>query len=468
MCQALREKIQTRNASVSVIGLGYVGLPLAVSIVEAGFTVHGIDVNEKTVQGLLDGKSHIKDVSDGEVQEALSSGRFSPTCNFEVLACSDVVVICVPTPLRKSKDPDVSYILDAVGEIKQRLHPGMLVILESTTYPGTSDELIAAEFEKSGFRVGQDVFVCFSPERVDPGNQVYQTKNTPKVIGGVTPESGQLGALFYSQVVERVVPVSSARVAETVKLLENTFRSVNIALVNEMAMMCERMDIDVWEVIDAAATKPFGFMPFYPGPGIGGHCIPLDPMYLSWKAKSYGFYSKFIELASDINGNMPRHVVMKVAEALNLDGKAVRGSKILILGMAYKKNIGDVRESPGLELYRLLEELGAVVQYHDPYVQAFTDGPTKYVGVALSPDSLRSYDCVVVVTQHSCLPYEMVLRNAQLIVDTRNAFKRDPADKIIRLGTQTQRAVKPSPVSMWVTSHLVTPSTDVIGLSRLD
>lgn len=439
MHKVLRDKIEARRASVSVIGLGYVGLPLAISIAEAGFEVYGIDVSEKTIRGLSVGKSHIRDVSDQELQQTLASGHFSPTHSFEVLTGSDVVVICVPTPLRKSKDPDVSYILSAVSEIKQRLHPGMLVILESTTYPGTSDELIAAEFDRSGFRVGADVFVCFSPERVDPGNQVYQTKNTPKVIGGVTPESGELGALFYSQVVEKVVPVSSARVAETVKLLENTFRSVNIALVNEMALMCERMDIDVWEVINAAATKPFGFMPFYPGPGIGGHCIPLDPMYLSWKAKTYGFYNKFIELASDINGNMPRHVAAKVAEALNLYGKAVRGSRILILGMAYKKDISDVRESPSLELFKLLEAQGAHVQFHDPYVKSFLDGAIRYEGTPLVPASLSGYDCVVLATDHSCFDYHMISENARLIVDTRNAFRASLTPNIVLVGAGTHQ-----------------------------
>lgn len=438
--QVLRDKIGNKSAQVSVIGLGYVGLPLAVSIANAGFAVHGIDVNREKIRGLSSGRSHILDVSDQEIQGVLKSGRLLPTDDFAVLTDSDVVVICVPTPLRKSKDPDVSYILSAVGEIKQRLHSDMLVILESTTYPGTSNELIATEFERSGFTVGADVFVCFSPERVDPGNQKYDTRNTPKVIGGVTPVCGELGALFYSRVVERVVPVSSARVAETVKLLENTFRSVNIALVNEMALMCERMDIDIWEVIDAASTKPFGFMPFYPGPGIGGHCIPLDPMYLSWKAKSYGFHNKFIELASDINGNMPRHVAAKVAEALNSRGKAVLGTRILILGMAYKKDVSDTRESPSVELYRLLQIQGAEVDFHDPHVESFAEGEVTYQGVPLTPVSLADYDCVVLSTDHTDLDYAAIAQHANLVVDTRNAFRGDESPHIVRLGAPIRSA----------------------------
>lgn len=438
--QVLRHKIGNRSAQVSVIGLGYVGLPLAVSIANAGFAVHGIDVNREKIRGLSNGRSHIPDVSDQEIQGVLQSGRLLPTDDLEVLTNSDIVVICVPTPLRKSKDPDVSYILSAVGEIKQRLHSNMLVILESTTYPGTSNELIATEFERSGFRVGADVFVCFSPERVDPGNQKHKTRNTPKVIGGVTPACGEMGVLFYSRVVERVVPVSSARIAETVKLLENTFRSVNIALVNEMALMCERMDIDIWEVIDAASTKPFGFMPFHPGPGIGGHCIPLDPMYLSWKAKSYGFHNKFIELASDINGNMPRHVAAKVAEALNSRGKAVLGAKILILGMAYKRDVSDTRESPSVELYKLLQIQGAEVDFHDPHVESFAEGEVKYQGVPLTPVSLADYDCVVLSTDHTDFDYAAIAQHASLVVDTRNAFRGDQSPHIVRLGAPIRSA----------------------------
>lgn len=444
MAKALRDKIERKEVRTSVIGLGYVGLPLALTIAKAGFRVYGIDIDASKVQGLLNGRSHVLDVTDEEVAAAVGTGQFIPTTDYDVLAESDIVVICVPTPLRKSKDPDVSYILSAVDEIKARLHKEMLIILESTTYPGTSDELIAAEFEKMGYTVGSDVYVCFSPERVDPGNPVYKTENTPKVIGGVTPACTELGMAFYSQVIQKVIPVSSARVAETVKLLENTFRAVNIALVNEMTLMCERMNINIWEVIDAAATKPFGFMPFYPGPGIGGHCIPLDPMYLSWKAKSYGFHNKFIELASDINGNMPRYVVTKIAEALNLNGKAVQGSRILILGMAYKKDISDTRESPSLELYKMLAAQGAKVEYHDPYVKPFSEGTFEYKGVPLSRSSLAQYDCVVLSTNHSCFDYAMVAESAKLIVDTRNAFKDFDYPHIVRLGTPTP------PVEEWV------------------
>ncbi len=433
----IRRAIAARRATVAVIGQGYVGLPLAMAAAAAGYTVHGIDVDPDRVRRLAAGDSYVLDVSGEELRAALAAGRYRPTADFGVLASSDVAVICVPTPLRKSKDPDMSYIAGAVAEVKARLHRGMLIILESTTYPGTTDELIAAEVEKAGLRVGEDVFVCFSPERVDPGNAVYKTTNTPKVIGGVTPACTDVGTLFYGQVMERVVPVGSARVAEMVKLLENTFRAVNIGLVNEMALMCERMDIDIWEVVDAAATKPFGFMPFYPGPGIGGHCIPLDPMYLSWKAKAYDFYNKFIELASDINGNMPRHVVAKVAEALNLEGKPVRGSRVLILGMAYKRDIDDVRESPSLEIFRLLRLQGARVDFHDPHVPRIREAGEVVEGVALTAAGLGEYDCVVLATNHSAFDYPWIAAHARLILDTRNAFKGVGGGHILKLGKPT-------------------------------
>lgn len=431
------ERLEDKSANVSVIGQGYVGLPLALGISRAGFRVHGIDVDQRTVSELANGKSHIQDVDDSQVEGAIESGMFLPTSDFAVLVESDVVVICVPTPLRKTRDPDISHVLDAVSEIGRRLHSGMLIVLESTTYPGTSEELIVPEVERLGFQVGKDVFICFSPERIDPGNSVYGINNTPKVVGGITPECTRLGTLFYSQFVTRVVPVSSARVAETVKLLENTFRSVNIALVNEMAMMCERMSIDVWEVIRAAATKPFGFMTFYPGPGTGGHCIPLDPVYLSWKAKSYGFYNRFIDLASDINGNMPRHVVTKVAEALNSRRKPVLGSSILILGMAYKKDTNDMRESPSLELYRLLRAQGAHVDFHDPYIEYFMEGSVRHSSVSLTPTVLSGYDCILLATDHSVYDYRMIAEFGRLVVDTRNAFKDEWLPNVVRLGSPT-------------------------------
>lgn len=437
MCTSLLEKIGNRTARVSVIGQGYVGLPLALSIAEAGFHTWGIDVNSDRITLLRNGTSYIVDVPDSEVSKACAGGLFHPTTDFSVLSDSDVIIICVPTPLRKSKDPDVSYILSAMEEIKPRLHKQLLIILESTTYPGTTDELIAQEVERMGFQVGQDVFICFSPERVDPGNRVHNTKNTPKVIGGVTPACGQVGTTFYRQVMETVVPVSTARVAEMTKLLENTFRAVNIALVNELALMCERLGIDIWEVVDAAATKPFGFMPFYPGPGIGGHCIPLDPMYLSWKAKMYGFYDRFIELASDINANMPRHVVSKVAEALNLHSKALRGARILVLGVAYKKDVDDVRESPGIEIFGLLQAQGAEVEFHDPLVPRVRFGDAIVEGITLTAERLASYDCVVLVTNHSAFDYTWIAKHARLIVDTRNAFKGVAGAHIVRLGAPT-------------------------------
>lgn len=433
----VRRGIEARGVTVSVIGQGYVGLPLAMAIVRAGYRVNGLDIDPARVERLREGDSYVLDVSPSELEGALASRRFHPTTDFNVLRQSQIVIICVPTPLRKSKDPDVSFILNAVEQIKAHLNQGMLIILESTTYPGTTEELIAAEIEKGGYKVGKDVFVCFSPERVDPGNVVFKTTNTPKVIGGVTPNCTDLGVLFYSQVMEEVVPISSARVAEMVKLLENTFRAVNIGLVNELALMCERMDIDIWEVIEAAATKPFGFMPFYPGPGIGGHCIPLDPIYLSWKAKTYDFYNKFIELASDINGNMPRHVVTKIAEALNLEGKALRNARILILGMAYKRDIDDLRESPSLEVYRLLKLQGAGVDFHDPHICTIQEADGVAEGVPLTTASLAGYDCVVLATNHTAFDYRWIADHTRLILDTRNAFKGIDLPHILRLGAPT-------------------------------
>lgn len=422
---------------VAIIGQGYVGLPLAMSTVRAEFETYGIDIDSSRVQMLAHGDSYIVDVPDSELRQAVDSGRFHPTTDFGVITQCDVAIICVPTPLGKSKDPDVSFILSAVEKIKANLHAGMLIILESTTYPGTTDELIAAEIAKEGYRVGKDIFVCFSPERVDPGNPVFKTTNTPKVIGGVTPACTEHGAKFYSKIMDQVVPVSSARVAEMVKLLENTFRAVNIGLVNELALMCERMDIDIWEAIDAAATKPFGFMAFYPGPGIGGHCIPLDPMYLSWKAKMFDFYNKFIELASDINGNMPRHVVAKIGEVLNLEGKSLNGSRILLLGMAYKKDVDDLRESPGLEIYRLLRFHGARTDFFDPQMSSFKEENRIVNGIDLTASTLNEYDLAVLVTNHSAFDYRWISDHARLILDTRNAFKGVGASHILRLGTAT-------------------------------
>lgn len=429
----LKEKIINKKSMIGIIGLGYVGLPLAIEMAEAGFIVYGVDQNEEKTKQLCDGKSYIIDVNSTRVSNVVNKGLFYPGTDFKVIQRCDAVSICVPTPLRKTKDPDVSYINSAVSEIKKYMHKGLLITLESTTYPGTTEELILNEIEKLGYIVGEDFFVCFSPERVDPGNPVFHTKNTPKVIGGITPNCTEVGCLLYGQVLQNVVPVSSTKVAEMVKLLENTFRSVNIGLVNEIALMCDRMGINVWEVIEAAATKPFGFMPFYPGPGIGGHCIPLDPVYLSWKAKMFNFYNKFIELASDINGNMPRYVINKIMDALNMHGKCLKESKILILGMAYKKNIDDVRESPALDLYELLLEKEANVEYHDPYVPSFRSMNSVIHSVEVNSKEIKKYDCIVLATEHSCFDYKMIARNAQLIVDTRNGFKEHQKN-IVKLG----------------------------------
>jgi UDP-N-acetyl-D-glucosamine dehydrogenase len=420
----LLTRIQEKRATVCVVGLGYVGLPLAMEMVKKGFKVIGVNRGQEKVEQLLRGESYIIDVSDAEVKAAVESGRFSPTTDYAAIKDADTVSICVPTPLRKTKDPDVTFITASMEQMKPYLHDEMLIVLESTTYPGTTDELVRDEIEAMGYKVGENFFVAFSPERVDPGNQRYQTGNTPKIIGGTTPRCTEMAVALYGNTVDTIVPVSSTRAAEMAKLLENTFRSVNIALVNEMALLCERMDIDIWEVIDAAATKPFGFMPFYPGPGIGGHCIPLDPAYLSWKAKTFNFYHRFIELASDINGNMPRYVVGKIGELLNKHQKCINGSRILILGMAYKKDIDDLRESPALEIFYMLEEAGGLVEFGDELVGAFQhrDGEER-TSVSLAPEALAAYDIAILTTNHSYFDYEMIAERAQLVYDTRNAFR---------------------------------------------
>ncbi|MCK9223256.1 MAG: nucleotide sugar dehydrogenase [Limnochordia bacterium] len=430
----LKSKIMNRQAVVGVIGLGYVGLPLAVEMAKAGYKVIGIDLSKEKVKQLQVGKSFILDVSDKELQQVAANGNFEATTDYARVGEMDTISICVPTPLRKTKDPDITYITAAVRGIKEHMKKGTLIILESTTYPGTTEELVRAELEECGLEVGVDFFLCFSPERVDPGNKHYNTKNTPKIIGGTTPQCSRLASMLYENVLESVVTVSSTKVAETVKLLENTFRAVNIALVNEMALMCDRMGIDVWEVIDAAATKPFGFMKFTPGPGIGGHCIPIDPMYLSWKAKTYDFYNKFIELASDTNGNMPRYVVNKVSDALNLQRKCINGSRILLLGVAYKKDINDLRDSPGLELFRLLQEKGARTDFHDPFVDRFLDESTGDYVYGVGLDHIQEYDLVLLVTDHSSLDYRWIAANAQLVLDTRNAFAGIESSNIIKIG----------------------------------
>ena len=430
--QTLEEKILSRTARVGIIGLGYVGLPLAMEFARAGFSVTGIDIEPTKVARLNRGESYVQDVGADVLGALVESRKFRATTDFSVISELDTINIAVPTPLRKTKDPDMSYIVSACQAIAKYFGPGKLVILESTTYPGTTDELVLPMLERPGMKVGEQFFLCFSPERVDPGNAQFQTANIPKVVGGITPACTRLGALFYSQALETVVPVSSTSVAEMVKLLENTFRMINIGLVNEMALMCDRMDINVWEVIDAAATKPFGFMPFYPGPGLGGHCIPIDPFYLSWKTKQTGIEARFIELAGYINGQMPHFVVDKVQNALNDHSKPLRGSHVHILGVAYKRNIGDVRESPALDIILLLERRGARITYSDPYVPVLQlDGHQ----LTAQDDMEQSghADCVVVVTDHAGFDYPAILERAKLVVDTRNALKNHSSPKVVRL-----------------------------------
>jgi UDP-N-acetyl-D-glucosamine dehydrogenase len=430
--EALAEKISSRKAVAGIVGLGYVGLPLAMEFGRAGFSVVGFDVQQEKIDLLNAGTSYIQDVSSDVLAPLVTSGQFRATNDFSKLAEMDTINICVPTPLRKTKDPDMSFIVNSTEQIAQYLRPGTLVILESTTYPGTTDELVLPILEKSGLRVGEDFFVCFSPERVDPGNAKYQTRNIPKVVGGITPACTELGALFYAQSLDTVVPVTSTSVAEMVKLLENTFRMINIGLVNELAMMCDRMGINVWEVIDAAATKPFGFMPFYPGPGLGGHCIPVDPFYLAWKSRQQGIEARFIDLAGYINGQMPHFVVDKVQHALNEHRKPLRDSKIHVLGVAYKKNIEDVRESPALDIIHVLKQRGAVLSYSDPFVPHLRmDGLEMDSQDVLT--SCAAADCVVLITDHSAFDRDAILAASPVVVDTRNAFKGMQSEKLFRL-----------------------------------
>ena len=429
--KTLAGKIETHTARVGVVGLGYVGLPLAVEFAKAGFQVTGIDISEPKVRRVNAGDSYVGDVPSATLAPLVESGKLRATTDFAAVRDLDTINICVPTPLRKTKDPDMSFIVSSCQEIARYFHAGMLVILESTTYPGTTDEVVLPMLARPGLEVGRDFFLCFSPERVDPGNPQYQTANIPKVVGGVTPACTEMGRLFYAQALERVVPVSSTQVAEMVKLLENTFRMINIGLVNEIAMMCGRMGINVWEVIDAAATKPFGFMPFYPGPGLGGHCIPIDPFYLSWKTRQAGIEARFIELAGYINGQMPQFVADKVQNALNDLGKPVKGTRIHILGVAYKKDIDDLRESPALDVMLLLQRRGAVVSYSDPYVpRVALDG----LDLQSAPEeSAAAADCVVIVTDHTCFDYAALVERAPLIVDTRNALKGFRSERIVCL-----------------------------------
>jgi UDP-N-acetyl-D-glucosamine dehydrogenase len=440
----LSKLIENKTARVGVIGLGYVGLPLATEFAGKGFKATGFEVDESKAARLNAGDSYISDVDSAVVKEMVDAGRLRATTDFDDLRVCDAIIICVPTPLRKTKEPDVSFILAAAEEIKQRLRRGQLVILESTTYPGTTDEVLLPMLEATGLKLDEDFLLAFSPERVDPGNPQFQTHNIPKVVGGVTDDSTEAAAFLYAQIVNEVHAVSSARVAEAAKLLENTFRAVNIGMANEMARLCYALNIDTWEVIRAAATKPFGFMPFYPGPGIGGHCIPLDPHYLSWKARQHGFDSRFIGLAEEVNSRMPEHVVQLVSDGLNDDRKAMKGARVLLLGVAYKRDIDDVRESPALSIIDRLRSKGCEVQYHDPFVAEvrFDDAHAAFTGdplasIDLTDDEIKQADCVVIVTDHTQIDYQRVIDLAPLVVDTRNALngelRKGSAARIIRL-----------------------------------
>lgn len=430
--EKLRSRIASRQAKAGVVGLGYVGLPLAVEIGLAGYEVIGLDASKEKTERIRKGDNYIPDVDGVVLNDLVERGRFTATDDPAALADCELISICVPTPLRKTKDPDLSYIVEATESLARRLKPGALVILESTTYPGTTEEAILPELERDGRRVGTDFWLCFSPERVDPGNQQYPTRKIPKVIGGVTPACTELGAAYYGNVVDTVVPVGSTRVAEMVKLLENTFRMINIGLANEMAIMCDRMEINVWEVIEAAATKPFGFMPFYPGPGLGGHCIPVDPHYLSWKIKQAGYSPRFIDLASTINQEMPQFVVEKTQAALNDRKKAVNGSRIHLVGVAYKRDVADIRESPALDILLAFARLGADVTYSDPWAPTLTVDSKTYQSQALYETASDS-DCVVIVTDHSSVDYPRLVQASPLIVDARNATRGIESDKIVRL-----------------------------------
>ncbi|HQZ39458.1 MAG TPA: nucleotide sugar dehydrogenase [Vicinamibacterales bacterium] len=429
----LKKRIDAREAVAGIIGLGYVGLPLAVELARANVRTIGFDVDVRKVSELAAGRSYIPDVPSEHVAEVVNAGLLIPTTDPASLAEADVIDICVPTPLRKTKDPDLSYVVRAVETTAAVLRKGQLVILESTTYPGTTDEVVKPALEANGLKAGIDFYLAFSPERVDPGNPTYHTRNIPKVVGGIDEASTQVASAFYQLVMDTVVPVTSTRAAEMVKLLENTFRAVNIGMANELALMCHRMGIDVWEVIDAARTKPFGFMPFYPGPGLGGHCIPIDPFYLSWKAKQFNFEARFIELAGQVNGSMPAHVVTRVAEALNAHRKPVNGSKVHVLGVAYKRDIDDVRESPALDIVELLLRQGATVTYSDPHVPEIDHGPHQMKAVSVDAAVAADVDCAVIITDHKAFDYPRIVASFPLIVDTRNALKGIKSEKIFGL-----------------------------------
>ena len=443
LAERLMRRLDASTVRSGVIGLGYVGLPLAVELTRGGCTVVGLDTDSRKVDAIRRGTSYIPDVADEDVARLVANGSLSATSDFAALAELDTVNVCVPTPLRKTKDPDVSYMVAAVTNIAAYLHPGMLVILESTTYPGTTEELVQPILEATGLKAGHDFFLAFSPERIDPGNPHFHTSNVPKVVGGTTETCAAVAAALYRRSIEKVVVVGSTRAAEMVKLLENTFRAVNIGLVNEIAMMCDTLGIDVWEVVDAAATKPFGFMPFYPGPGLGGHCIPIDPFYLSWKAKQDGFEPRFIDLAGQVNSHMPQYVVAKIAEALNTRRKAVNGARVLVLGITYKRDVDDVRESPALDVMKTLREKGADIAYSDPHVPVLAaslwDGPHALRSLAVDGDVLRQFDCAVILTDHRLFDYDLIVAHSDCIVDTRNALGSRSASNVVRLGAPAPR-----------------------------
>ena len=430
----LKNKIENRDAQIGVIGLGYVGLPLAMEFVRAGFHVTGIDVDQEKVKKLNRGENYIQDIKDESVKNAVEMNQLSATSDFSVIQNLDAIFICVPTPLNKQKNPDISFINQVMENMKDFIHHDMLIVLESTSYPGTTRELILPEMESKGLRAGHEFYLCFSPERVDPGNEKYKTANTPKILGGITPQCGEMGEFIYETIVEQVVKVSSPETAEMVKLLENTFRAINIGLANEVAIMCEKLGIDVWEVIDAAATKPFGFMKFTPGPGLGGHCIPIDPHYLSWKLKTLDYNARFIELAAEMNTSMPLHMVDLVREGLNRNGKGIFGSQIIIIGVAYKKNVNDVRESPALDVMKLLKNDGAELSFYDPYVSFVGLNGNRMMGIeTLTKETLNNSDAIVIMTDHDQIDFQFVEENSDLIIDSRNVIKNDHPN-VIKLG----------------------------------
>ncbi len=428
------EKLGSREAAVGVVGLGYVGLPLAVEFAAAGFDVIGVDVSKEKVSQINSGHNYIRDVEGERLATVVNNGKLRATTDYDVVRALDAVSICVPTPLSKSREPDITHILRACNEISQRMHRPMLIVLESTSYPGTTQELVLPILEKSGLKVGNDFFLAFSPERVDPGNTSFNTRNTPKIIDGITPRCTEIASALYSQAVKELVPVSSAMAAEMVKLLENTFRAINIGAINEMAIICNQLGVDVWEIIEAARTKPFGFMPFYPGPGLGGHCIPIDPLYLSWKMRNLNYRTRFIELADQVNSAMPRYVVDRIVELLNQRKIPINGARILILGITYKRDIDDTRESPALPIIEQLLELEGSISYNDPYVPELEYNGIKLTGVELTPDLLSEQDLVVVTTDHQCYDWKFIVENSRLILDTRNGVG-DAANpsKVVRL-----------------------------------